>query len=201
MRRSGRLDSVPTSRRVTPASSRAAYLHHVRIALGSEAELETQIELAVRLGFLTRGSRRQSSGRVACSRRDDQSLHGLSRRSNDCRQYRVDAHDWQLHPTIAAIGDRDIAEPRLREPESPRRYTEASPHGLPRQTEPRTTRSRAPSRWAAAHPRGRGLGQDARHHVSDRLPHRRRPRASRARCSRSRSRTRPRRRCASASRR
>ena len=32
-----------------------AYLKHLRIALGSEAELQTQIELAVRLKMLTKG--------------------------------------------------------------------------------------------------------------------------------------------------
>ena len=76
-----------------------------------------------------------------------------------------------------------------------------SPHGFPRQAESRTTRSRAPSRRAAADPRGRGLGQNARHHVPHRLPHRRRARRTRTRCSRSRSPTRRRRKCASASRR
>ena len=30
-----------------------AYRHHVRVALGSMAELDTQIEIAIRLGFLT----------------------------------------------------------------------------------------------------------------------------------------------------
>ena len=33
--------------------SRAAYLHHVCIAAGSCAELETQVELARRLGFIS----------------------------------------------------------------------------------------------------------------------------------------------------
>jgi four helix bundle protein len=34
--------------------SRAAYLHHVCIAAGSCAELETQVELARRLGFISK---------------------------------------------------------------------------------------------------------------------------------------------------
>ena len=51
----------------------------------------------------------------------------------------------------------------------------------------------------AADSRGRGVGQDARHHLPHRLPHRQRPRRSRTRCWRSPSPTRPPRRCASAS--
>lgn len=33
--------------------TRAAYLNHLSMALGSQAELETQLELTVRLGMLT----------------------------------------------------------------------------------------------------------------------------------------------------
>lgn len=33
--------------------TRAAYLNHLSVALGSQAELETQLEIAVRLGMLT----------------------------------------------------------------------------------------------------------------------------------------------------
>ena len=54
-------------------------------------------------------------------------------------------------------------------------------------------------RGAAAGPRGRRLGQDARAHPPDRLPAAHRARRGPARSSRSRSPTRPRRRCASAS--
>ena len=54
-------------------------------------------------------------------------------------------------------------------------------------------------RGAAADPRRRGLGQDARAHPPDRPPGRHRQARSRARSSRSPSPTRPRRRCASAS--
>jgi four helix bundle protein len=33
--------------------STAAYIHHLRLALGSQAELETQLELAIRLNYTT----------------------------------------------------------------------------------------------------------------------------------------------------
>ena len=56
-----------------------------------------------------------------------------------------------------------------------------------------------PRRGAAAHPRGRRLGQDARAHAPDRLPDAHQARRARTRSSRSRSPTRRRRRCASAS--
>lgn len=56
--------------------SRQAYRNHIAIALGSQAELETQVELAYRLGFL-------SSSEVAVVRSQaaetGRMLHGLVR--------------------------------------------------------------------------------------------------------------------------
>jgi len=45
--------SIPSNIAEGKAISGRAYLKHLRIALGSEAELQTQIELAVRLKMLT----------------------------------------------------------------------------------------------------------------------------------------------------
>jgi four helix bundle protein len=42
-----------------------AYLKHLRIALGSEAELQTQIELAVRLKMLTKSDAEQLLGETS----------------------------------------------------------------------------------------------------------------------------------------
>ena len=44
--------SVPSSIAEGHQLSSAAYRHHVTVALGSLAELETQLELAVRVGLL-----------------------------------------------------------------------------------------------------------------------------------------------------
>jgi four helix bundle protein len=46
--------SIPSNIAEGKAISGRGYLHHIRIALGSEAELQTQIELAVRLKLLDR---------------------------------------------------------------------------------------------------------------------------------------------------
>ena len=46
--------SIPSNVAEGYARKGRAYLNHVRIALGSEAELGTEIELALRLGFLSR---------------------------------------------------------------------------------------------------------------------------------------------------
>lgn len=54
----------------------ARYRHHVRIALGSLGELDTQIELAVRLGFLSRKSVATAAAELVRTR---QLLHGLAR--------------------------------------------------------------------------------------------------------------------------
>ena len=56
--------------------TRAGYIHHVQIALGSLAELETQLELAVRLGMIPRESVEVS---LAAVTRSGQLLHGLLR--------------------------------------------------------------------------------------------------------------------------
>ena len=62
--------------------SDAAYLNHIRIALGSQAELGTQIEAAARLGFLSTESATALLAEVDRVRR---MLHGL-RRSLEHRQ-------------------------------------------------------------------------------------------------------------------
>ena len=54
--------------------SDGVYLNHVKIALGSQAELGTQIELALRLGFLDAGTTESLLGDVDRVRR---MLHGL----------------------------------------------------------------------------------------------------------------------------
>jgi four helix bundle protein len=52
------------------------YRHHVRIAIGSLAELDTQLEVAARLGLATAESCREAAKHVAQTGR---LLHGLSR--------------------------------------------------------------------------------------------------------------------------
>ena len=52
------------------------YRHHVRIALGSLAELETQLELALRLKWISAEAHDNLAGHVA---RTGKLLHGLSR--------------------------------------------------------------------------------------------------------------------------
>lgn len=66
-----------------------AYTRHVRIALGSLAELETHIEIALRLKFLTAVNLKQTKATVE---RTGQLLHGLLRaltlrktRQSECR--------------------------------------------------------------------------------------------------------------------
>ncbi len=56
--------------------SRRAYLNHVGIALGSLAELETLVELAIRLKF---GEPSQASDLQVMIARVGQMLHGLAR--------------------------------------------------------------------------------------------------------------------------
>ena len=56
--------------------TRAGYVHHLQIALGSLAELETQLELAVRLRLLGRESVEAAQLAIA---RTGQLLHGLLR--------------------------------------------------------------------------------------------------------------------------
>jgi four helix bundle protein len=56
--------------------SRAAYRSHVAIALGSQAELETQSELAHRLAYLTTATTAEHQQQIA---RVGRLLHGLWR--------------------------------------------------------------------------------------------------------------------------
>jgi four helix bundle protein len=54
-----------------------AYLNHVNIALGSQAELETQVEVAIRLRYVTTSD---VSGLLDDLTRVGQMLHGLQRK-------------------------------------------------------------------------------------------------------------------------
>jgi four helix bundle protein len=54
-----------------------AYLNHVNIALGSQAELETQVEVAIRLRYVTPSD---VSGLLDDLTRVGQMLHGLQRK-------------------------------------------------------------------------------------------------------------------------
>jgi four helix bundle protein len=45
--------------------TRPAYLHHLGIALGSQAELETQLELTVRLGMVSAAAAKDCEQQVA----------------------------------------------------------------------------------------------------------------------------------------
>ena len=64
-----------TSPKDTRSSGERTYLRHVRIALGSLAELDTQLELAVRLDLLS-DSGCASRSATACNA-SGQLLHGL----------------------------------------------------------------------------------------------------------------------------
>ncbi|HEX6162626.1 MAG TPA: four helix bundle protein [Vicinamibacterales bacterium] len=66
--------SIPSNIAEGRAIGGGRFLHHVRIALGSEAELQTQIELSVRRGFLT-----AEDGRTALADTAEvgRMLHGL----------------------------------------------------------------------------------------------------------------------------
>ncbi len=56
--------------------TRQAYLNHLSIALGSQSEVETQIELSCRLGFLSE----ESTNQVLClAERVGRMLHALIR--------------------------------------------------------------------------------------------------------------------------
>ena len=56
--------------------TRPGYLHHLQVALGSLAELETQLELACRLGFVTAD---EASVYQKTLSRVGQLTHGLAR--------------------------------------------------------------------------------------------------------------------------
>lgn len=68
--------SIPSNIAEGHRRPRQAFLNHVRIALGSLAELETQTELAVRLNFITDASAQECRGGSASVGR---LLHGLIR--------------------------------------------------------------------------------------------------------------------------
>ena len=68
--------SIPSNIAEGRAIGGGRYLHHLRIAIGSEAELETQIELAVRRSYLTADSARIILDEATAVRR---MLHGLYR--------------------------------------------------------------------------------------------------------------------------
>ena len=63
-----------------------AYLNHVNIALGSQAELETQLEVAVRLGYATASD---ISALTEDLNRVGQMLHGLQRKLEAARNRHV----------------------------------------------------------------------------------------------------------------
>ncbi len=68
--------SVPSNVAEGHERRNKGYLHHLRIALGSLAELDTQVEAAVRLGFLQPVDVSTLVNEIAIERR---LLHGLRR--------------------------------------------------------------------------------------------------------------------------
>jgi len=62
------------------------YLHHVRIAQGSLGELETELEIAKRLGFIDSGEYAEAEDLF---RRTGQLLHGLARSIKRRRLQRI----------------------------------------------------------------------------------------------------------------
>ena len=80
--------SIPSNIAEGHARRDGAYLNHVRIALGSQAEVTTEIEVAVRLGLLTRESAQPVLDNVDRVR---QMLHGLRRSLEAKRQREIAA--------------------------------------------------------------------------------------------------------------
>ena len=80
--------SLPSNIAEGHARRDGAYLNHVRIALGSQAEVTTEIEVAVRLGLLTRESAQPVLDNVDRVR---QMLHGLRRSLEAKRQREITA--------------------------------------------------------------------------------------------------------------
>jgi four helix bundle protein len=79
LRREARRSAVSIPSNLAEGHNRhaeAAYLNHVNIACGSQAELDTQIEIALRLGYLGNPEVRNLSDKLA---RVGQMLHGLQR--------------------------------------------------------------------------------------------------------------------------
>ena len=68
--------SIPANIAEGHARSSATYRHHISIALGSQAELETLIELACRLGYVRKEA---FSVTLTEAARVGQMLHGLAR--------------------------------------------------------------------------------------------------------------------------
>ena len=77
--------SIPSNIAEGRAVGGGRFLHHIRIALGSEAELQTQIELAVRRGYLT-----QARGRAVLDDATEvgRMLHGMLN-ALEARQARI----------------------------------------------------------------------------------------------------------------
>src|SRR5687768_694980 len=73
--------SIPSNIAEGRAVGGGRFLHHVRIAIGSEAELETQIELAVRRSYLTPAAARNILADASEVRRMLHAMHsGLKAR-------------------------------------------------------------------------------------------------------------------------
>jgi four helix bundle protein len=66
--------SIPSNIAEGRAIGGGRFLHHVRIAIGSEAELQTQIELAIRRGYINPDNARALLGHAAQVGR---MLHGM----------------------------------------------------------------------------------------------------------------------------
>jgi four helix bundle protein len=68
--------SIPSNIAEGRANGGGRFLHHIRIAIGSEAELETQLELAVRRSYITQERAALIIDNAAEIRR---MLHGMHR--------------------------------------------------------------------------------------------------------------------------
>ena len=68
--------SIPSNVAEGHARREGAYLNHVTIALGSQAELDTEVELALRLGYLSSEKAESLSSEIDRVR---QLLYGLKR--------------------------------------------------------------------------------------------------------------------------
>jgi four helix bundle protein len=72
--------SIPSNIAEGHRRSRPGFVSHLRIASGSQAEVETQLELAKRLGFL---ERREAEALAARAETVAKLIHGLLRSLTD----------------------------------------------------------------------------------------------------------------------
>ncbi len=121
------------------------YRNHVRIALGSLGELSTELEIALRLKYVSGDAVAQIEAQLVRTRQLLNGLHRSLRRQLVARGVSLAVVVWSgvnvAIVTNQAVVSTEPRSVRIPDPESgPRRYTEI-PHALFGKTQPRATRS------------------------------------------------------------